>query len=295
MDIANLNAFIAVAQSRSFSRSAENLQITQPAVSKRISALEASLSSQLFDRVGRSVHLTEVGNAVLPSALKIQSEVDRIKNEICNLGNNDSGRIEIGITDHLCNDFLSDLTRLFVSNYPLININLRYYETDVLLAKIDSGTIDLGFCVTQSVTPNSSSYDRLIFLNVSTENLKIVVDRQHPLANETNIGFEVLNQYMAVLPPAHTLFRSSIDQLMAHHNAKPHKVMEINDFASIKSYIKMGLGWGCLPDSLVIDDLIEIEVSAFDINHSVSLVRNRAKSLTYSGRAFLDTLDKVIS
>lgn len=67
MDLANLNAFIAVAETRSFSLAAERLHLTQPAVSKRIAALEAQLDVRLFDRLGRDVSLTEAGRALLPA------------------------------------------------------------------------------------------------------------------------------------------------------------------------------------------------------------------------------------
>ena len=86
MDINNLQAFIEVADKKSFSRSAESLKLTQPAVSKRIAALEAELASRLFDRVGRRVHLTEAGKVLLPSALKISSEISRIESELCTMG-----------------------------------------------------------------------------------------------------------------------------------------------------------------------------------------------------------------
>ena len=86
MDINNLKAFIEVADKKSFSRSAESLKLTQPAVSKRIAALESELSAKLFDRVGRNVYLTEAGQVLLPSARQISLELSRIEDVICNLG-----------------------------------------------------------------------------------------------------------------------------------------------------------------------------------------------------------------
>ena len=74
MELQNLSAFVAVSEQKSFSRAAERLFITQPAVSKRISALESELNTRLFDRIGRKIQLTEAGKALLPSAQ--QSERD---------------------------------------------------------------------------------------------------------------------------------------------------------------------------------------------------------------------------
>ena len=102
MDINNLRAFIEVAENKSFSKSAESLKITQPAISKRIAALESELSSRLFDRGGRSVHITEAGRVLLSSALEIISEISRIKHEISCLGEEVRGKLSIGTAEHVC-------------------------------------------------------------------------------------------------------------------------------------------------------------------------------------------------
>ena len=81
MDIENLETFIEVAETRSFSQSAKILSLTQPAVSKRIASLESALSTRLFDRVGRTVHLTEAGRILLPSA---KQSVYAISDQVCN-------------------------------------------------------------------------------------------------------------------------------------------------------------------------------------------------------------------
>ena len=85
MELDNLRAFISVAEQRSFSRAAERLHITQPAVSKRISALEAELDTLLFDRLGHKILLTEAGKALIPRARRILLEVEDSKRAVANL------------------------------------------------------------------------------------------------------------------------------------------------------------------------------------------------------------------
>ena len=82
MDTQNLRAFVAVAEKKSFSYAAESLHITQPAVSKRIATLESQLECKLFDRIGRTVQLTEAGNALLPRAEQILQSVQEAKRSI---------------------------------------------------------------------------------------------------------------------------------------------------------------------------------------------------------------------
>jgi len=96
MDLINLEAFIEVAEKQSFSKSAESLHVTQPAVSKRIAALESELSLKLFDRIGKTVQLTEAGRTLLPSAIKIHAEIDHIGDQIDGFHNVIRGTLNVG-------------------------------------------------------------------------------------------------------------------------------------------------------------------------------------------------------
>ena len=82
MDIAALQAFLAVAETSSFSRAAERIFLTQPAVSKRIAALETNLDARLFDRIGRTVQLTPAGQALLARTRAILRELDDVKRSL---------------------------------------------------------------------------------------------------------------------------------------------------------------------------------------------------------------------
>ena len=124
MDINNLKAFIEVADKKSFSRSADSLQLTQPAVSKRIAALETELSARLFDRVGRSVHLTEAGRVLLPCARQISSELNRIEDVICNLGKEVSGKLSLSTTERVGAQRLPPVLKSFRDAYPNVDLSL---------------------------------------------------------------------------------------------------------------------------------------------------------------------------
>jgi len=146
MDINNLQAFIEVAEKKSFSRSAESLKLTQPAVSKRIAALESELASRLFDRVGRSVHLTEAGKVLLPSALKINSELSRIESEIISLGKEVGGKLSIGAAEHVGLDRLAPVIKNYKEQYPDVEIDLQFLNTSEALDSIENGRLDMSLC-----------------------------------------------------------------------------------------------------------------------------------------------------
>ena len=93
MDIAALQAFLAVAETGSFSRAAERIFLTQPAISKRIAALETSLGTRLFDRIGRTIQITPAGQALLARSRAILRELDDVKRSITNLAGAITGEL----------------------------------------------------------------------------------------------------------------------------------------------------------------------------------------------------------
>lgn len=101
MDLANLNAFIAIAETGSFSGAGERLHLTQPAISKRIAGLEQQLKVRLFDRLGREVSLTEAGRALLPRAYQILNVLDDTRRALTNLTGEVSGRLTLATSHHI--------------------------------------------------------------------------------------------------------------------------------------------------------------------------------------------------
>jgi DNA-binding transcriptional LysR family regulator len=101
MDLANLNAFIAIAETGSFSGAGERLHLTQPAISKRIAGLEQQLKVRLFDRLGREVGLTEAGRALLPRAYQILNVLDDTRRALTNLTGEVSGRLTLATSHHI--------------------------------------------------------------------------------------------------------------------------------------------------------------------------------------------------
>ncbi len=101
MDLANLSAFIAIAETGSFSGAADRLFLTQPAISKRIAGLEQQLGVRLFDRLGREVTLTEAGRALLPRAYQILNVLDDTRRALTNLTGAVSGRLTLATSHHI--------------------------------------------------------------------------------------------------------------------------------------------------------------------------------------------------
>jgi len=286
LDINNLRAFIEVADKRSFSRSAESLHLTQPAVSKRIAALEAELSARLFDRVGRSVHLTETGHVLLPSARQISAELDRIEEVICNLGKTVSGTLSISTSPHIGVAYLAPVLKDFRVEYPDVEMDIQFNNSVHTIKDIEEGIFEMGLC---AVT--SSVGSKLREIDIWRDNLYIVVSSDHPLATEPTVDCELLTKCPAVLPPLPSASRTLIDQALAKQGFNPNVNLEVGDFDTLKMMVKIGLGWGILPEGLCDDETLHVvRIDNLSLQRRISLIRHQDRTLSRAAQAFIKAL-----
>ncbi len=286
MDINNLKAFIEVADKRSFSRSAESLHLTQPAVSKRIAALESELSARLFDRVGRSVHLTEAGHVLLPSARQISAELERIEEVICNLGKSITGKLSIGTSPHIGVTYLAPVLKKFRVEYPDVDMDIQFNNSLTTLKDIEDGMFEMGLC---AMTTSVGS--KLREIDIWEDNLSIVVAADHPLAVEPAVDAELLVKCPAVLPSSPTSSRVLIDQALASLGVSANVNLDVSDFDTLKMMVKVGLGWGVLPDNLCDDELLHVvPIEGIHLKRKVSLIRHQDRTLSRAAQAFIKAL-----
>ena len=287
MDINNLKAFIEVADKKSFSRSAESLNLTQPAVSKRIAALETELSAKLFDRVGRTVHLTEAGRVLLPSARQISIELSRIEDVICNLGKDVGGVLSIGTTEHIGTHRLPEVLQPFRDAHPNADIQLHFANSAKTLQAVEEGLLEMALC---SVVANQKLPLKLRAVEVWSDKMVIVSAKEHPLSTGEPIPLELLCKCPAILPPATSNTRRSIDEILQANHQSALVSIEASDFETIKTMASIGLGWACLPEFQVDDSLAVLQVEKLQLYTSIALVRNHERTLSRAAQAFIDAL-----
>ncbi len=285
MDINNLKAFIEVADKKSFSRSAESLHLTQPAVSKRIAALETELSARLFDRIGRTVHLTEAGRVLLPSARQISAELARIEDVICNLGKNISGKLSLGTSHQIGLQRLPPFLKRFRQTYPEVDIDIRFGSSSNALDSVVNGEIEMALCaINEDLSP------KLREIDVWKENLVFVVAADHPLAKQENIQLSLLAKCPAVLPEQPSVTRQAVETHLSSLDQKPTVTIDAGDLETVKMMVAIGLGWGCIPDDMVDDSVTVIDVEDALLQRRISLVMKNDRTLSRAAQAFIDTL-----
>ncbi|MCF6218823.1 MAG: LysR family transcriptional regulator [Gammaproteobacteria bacterium] len=280
MDIPNLHAFIAVADTGSFSEASEHLYLTQPAISKRISTLETELDVQLFDRIGRKVTLTEAGTALLPRARNILHQVDDSKRAIQNLSGNIAGKLSISTSHHIGLHRLPPVLRAFTSAYPEVELDLHFMDSEEACHAIEHGDLELGI-VTLPLQPAKV----LQTYEVWPDPLDIVVNPSHPLTQVKKVTPKQLAHYSAILPTRGTYTRQIFERTMRKHKLELKVGLSTNYLETIKMMVSVGLGWSVLPRSMINEELKTLNIEGIRLERKLGIVWHSGHTLSNAAKA----------
>lgn len=285
MDIAALKAFVAVADTGSFSLAAEQLYLTQPAVSKRISALETELETRLFDRIGRTVTLTQAGQTLLPRARTVLLEVEDSVRTLSNLSGVVQGTLRFATSHHIGLHRLPPVLKQFVRRYPQVRLDIRFMDSEEACHAVEQGELELAV-----VTLPPSPSPALRVDKIWDDPLTIVAARDHPLAAKPRTGLADLAGQPAVLPSSNTYTRQIAEEAFAALDLQLDVVMSINYLETIKMLVSVGIGWGLLPLTMLDRQIRALPVRALAMQRQLGTVHHRDRTLSNAARTLCDML-----
>ena len=272
MDLHALIAFAEVARYQSFSLAADALFISQPAISKRISALEAELGTTLFNRINRKVTLTEAGRALLPRVQALRTELEDIRRLASNLSGNVQGALTMGTSHHIGLHHLPNHLRNYVQTFPEVTLDVHFVDSEQAHEKVLAGDLELAFL---TLPPQGDA--RLSYVTIWDDPLVFVAASFHPLANQKNLQLEDLIQYPSLLPAAQTYTSQITLAEFEKRGLKPKVSMSNNPLESIRMLASIGLGWSVLPKTLINQDLQQLDIN-FEMNRQLGMVWHPGRS-----------------
>ena len=285
MDLDNLRAFVEVADLGSFSRAAERLHLTQPAVSKRVAALEEELAVALFDRVGRGIGLTEAGRTLREGAREILASVQETRTRIDNLSGEVAGRLRLATSHHIGLHRLPAPLRDFIRRWPRVELDLQFMDSEEACREVARGTRELAV-----VTLPERADEALQVEPVWPDPLLPVAAGDHPLARCRRIELPELASHDAILPGSGTFTRRIIDRAFADYGLRPQVMMETNYLETIRMMVSIGLGWSVLPQTMLGNGVVPLAVEGLDLQRSLGIVTHRRRELSNAARAFGEVL-----
>ena len=287
MDIAALQAFLAVAETNSFSRAAERIFLTQPAISKRIAALEASLGTRLFDRIGRTIQLTPAGQALLTRSRAILRELDDVKRSIANLAGAITGELSLATSHHIGLHRLPGPLKQFHENYPGVRLDLRFMDSEKACRAVAQGEIELAIVTLPPVVSAP-----LQTMKVWDDPLDIVVSRTHPLADSSPTSPKVLLDYPAILPGPGTYTREIILKALGPWRDRITVGMATNYLEVLKMLAAIGLGWSALPRTMIDESLSVVQIRKMKLERNLGIVTHAARTLSNAAQAMIHAVQK---
>ena len=286
MEIANLQAFVAIAEHGSFSAAAEKLFLTQPAISKRISQLEQEFGCKLFDRIGRGIQLTQAGQTLLQRARHLLQEIEDARRAIASLTDTVSGPCVMGTSHHIALHRLPRYLKHYKELYPQVTLDLKFTDSESGCRSVESG--ELEFAV---VTLPLQIKPPLEAIPLWTDELAIVVAADHPLCAIPNLTVPELLTYDAIMPEKGTF---TWDVILKELNTDPQEIklgLTSNYLETIKMLVSVGLGWSILPTSMLKNSgLIVLSIKNISLYRTLGLVFHKNKTLSNAARHFIQLL-----
>lgn len=284
MDIQNIRAFLMVAETGSFSRAAEKLYITQPAISKRISTLELSLDCPLFDRLGKTVQLTQAGEALIPGYRRILAEINESERIISALRTSVSGHLKFGTSHHIGLHRLPPILRQYTNRFTEVELDVQFMDSEQAAELILKGTIELALITLPDTTDKPLST-----IPIWTDPMKCVVANDHVLKKQKTVTRKHLSEHGVLIQSHSTHTRNIIDDAL-ELDSNTKIIMESNYLETIKAMIQNGLGWGVLPESMIDSSLHELKIKGIKMERHLGILLHASRTLSSPAKALLEIL-----
>ena len=284
MDWAGLSAFVAVADHGGFSAAATQLHLTQPAVSKRIALLEASLDARLFDRLGRQVLLTEAGRMLLPRAKHMLAEGEAARRALQELGQDVGGRLRLATSHHIGLHRLPSRLRRFSAAYPRVALDIAFMDSEQAYARVLQGDAEV------ALTTLGPTQTPLHSMAVWEDPLDIVVAPDHPLATRAKVTLVDLAAHPAVLPDAVTFTHRIVADAFTRRGLSLQLRMTTNYLETIKMLVSVGLAWSVLPRTMLDAQVRVVPVAGVKLSRQLGCTVHGGRTLSRAAQAFIALL-----
>ncbi len=287
MDTNALKAFVAIVDQSSFSEAAEALHLTQPAISKRLAALENQLGTPLLERSQRQIRLTDAGARLLPHARRILDEVHNAQQALVDQSGEVSGHLALIASHHIGLHHLPAWLQQLSQAHPEISLGLQFIDSEGAYDQMLRRTAELAFVTL------SESMDQSFEVHLRWEDrMAFVAAPHHPLAALEDANLDALSAYDALLPEAGTATFRSVSRLFLGADLPLNLPMPTNYMETLKVMAGAGLGWSVLPTSMV-DASLKVLPVPHQVSRLLGAIGLRGRTLSPQARALLDIANRL--
>jgi DNA-binding transcriptional LysR family regulator len=286
LDFEQLRTFLEVSRLRSFSKAAEKLSVTQPAISAQIRSLENEVGTRLFDRDGGKVTFTAAGRVFEPFAEHVLSCHAHIGVTIAELQRSPRGEISISANEATSLYVLPAVFAQFKRQYSRVGLKVVRADRAHTLEAVLNREVDFG------IVSLPLKDARLMIESLHRDEVVLVMSATHPLASRETLTLAEVLEHPLLLPESGRQ-RDQIDDHFRAENAQPRIAMEVESSELLKRLIGAGLGMGFLPRAVVATEvaagtLSTAKVEGMRILRELALVFRKERPLSRAAHAFLE-------
>ena len=285
--------FYAVANTKNITKAAEELMISQPAISKSIKNLEDQLGGQLFIRTKRGVILTDEGKEFYNYISKAMEYIYNAESKFTDLINLNTGTIKIGVSSTLTKEFLIPYLEEFHKKYPKIDIQIITNLSSELIPKLKNGLIDI---IILNIVDEKLDKDIDVVECKKIEDC-FVVNSSYKELLERELSFCDLNNYPLILQSKGSNTRTFLDNLTNNYNVTLKPIMELASYSLVVEFTKIGFGIGYVTKDYIKKELKNNELFILNIKEnipkrSIGIATSKTHLPSFSAKRLMDIIIK---
>jgi DNA-binding transcriptional LysR family regulator len=286
MELYPLKVFLAVVTEKSFSRAAEKMLRTQPAISLAVQRLEAELGEKLIDRSATPPILTDAGRIVAAYARRFENIEGELTNALTELRDNSAGRLTIGANETTSLYLLRHIEE-YRRLYPKVKVQVRRSLSSKIPTQLNDGDLELGVI---SYEPED---DRLVQKVIYVDHLSFVVSPQHRFASRSSVQLSELGMETFIAHNVFSQYREAVIREFQRHKVNLNMDVEMPTVETIRLMVQRNEGVAFLPKMCVEQDIAsellkEVKVEELMIERRIRLVHPAKRALSHAARAFLE-------
>ncbi|MDR3740644.1 MAG: LysR family transcriptional regulator [Terracidiphilus sp.] len=291
MDLNQLETFLAVAEEHSFSRAAQRLHRTQPAVSQVIRKLEEAVGETLFDRASRDGSLTAAGVLLRDYALRLLALRREATSALDELKSLERGELQLAANEYTCM-YLLPAIDVFRRQFPHINVTVHRVLASRIPDELNLRTFEIGV---MSYRPDPAQFRSIA---VYGDSLAFIVSPTHPLAKAERLSISELGQQNFIAHHVASPLRRKVIEAFQRYRTPLNMGIELPTIEAIKRFVAMGDGVALVPHltvarELETGDLVRVPIDELEMKRVLRLVHRRQTTLSYAARAFLKTVRSI--
>lgn len=287
MQFQQLAYFVAVAETRHFTRAAELSQVAQPSLSKQIRGLEDELGSALFSRARGNIALTPAGEALLPLARRILNDMETARREVQQLAGMRRGRVRLGATPSMCGGLLADALARFHERYPGIELRVDESGSRDLVRALAKGELDLALII----LPLQSSDPALVTQPILREGLVVASSIDRPALDSPLQVSDLRDRPLVMFRHGYDL-REATWQACRSAGFDPLLAVEGGEMDAVLRFVEAGLGWAVVP-SMVLKHRPSLRGTALEnprLVRTIALAHRKDVEPSHAAKMFRRTL-----